>query len=162
MSILCTKLGPLIQEHDTILSNLTSGFENSVDAALDLEEAYTALGLASPPEVETLEASLKSYHLSQKSIRLQQSILKEMQRNPPKDPDVLQHFETRFAHDWNLFEALSDDQKYRDCQGLEDYLDRMYELRHPGEQRMREDLPDEDLQVVSQKESFDCPLTVNN
>ena len=152
--IISTKFGPLLHDHSSILANLNTGMENSVAAALDLDESCLGLRIEENELIQELEKSLESYHKNEIYFKGQEDILKEIQSNLSVGNLSLEELESVFNDKIKSLNQKYSKTDLMDCQYLQELKKKREKLRG-----IQEDLNDEDILLVSQKESFKCPIT---
>jgi hypothetical protein len=96
-----SKLGPLIAEHQAVITNLEVGMEHSKTTGLDLEKAYATVDLETPPEIQELEDTIKSYFVKIKELKIQELVLEELRiesiRSLPLQQEIISTFQKRVS-----------------------------------------------------------------
>ncbi|KAJ3168342.1 hypothetical protein HDU88_001782 [Geranomyces variabilis] len=174
-----TKFDVLLSHYDVCKQNNANGIVHSTEVAVDLENALAALHQADHAAGEEgvtalLESSVKSYVDLNHEIDCQQEILRSMREaltagQDLDGADMVTYFETQFAAAQEKWAARSDAQKYHKDPAYVDFKQKLWEERHPkqpftlgseqglaGEEAEEDDA---DFTIVSQVESYKCPLT---
>lgn len=151
-TVISTKFNNIIHEHNDILSNFKAGMESLVSSTLDLDESCLDLKLEENEIVKDLLEALESLHKKELFIKGQCQVLRDTQEqllNGSLDiMDLEKHFNSQISR---LNVDLSRDKS--ECDYLQDLKTKRLELRGVTQDH------DDDIQLVSEKESFICPIT---
>ncbi|KAJ3148774.1 hypothetical protein HDU86_007329 [Geranomyces michiganensis] len=174
-----TKFDVLLDQYEICKQNNANGIVHSTEVAVDLENALAALGQTADAAGDEsfaalLESSVTGYVDLNHEIDCQQQILRSMREaliagQDLGDADLVTYFESQFASARKKWAERSNAQKYHNDPAYVEFKQKLWEERHPnrpfhlgseqlsGDEAAEED--DEDFTIVSQIESYKCPLT---
>ena len=148
--VIQTKFKSILDEHDKILSHLDTGLEKLRDAALDLDESCFSLEEDDHSYLSKLTEALQDLSNKELLISGQKRILLDT-RKKLLDKEI--HLKDLDDYYQNELKTLKENVKKS---GTSEYVK---ELKSQIAQLRGKEDQDEDLQVVSQRVSYICPIT---